>query len=141
MKSGARRILLVEDNPGDVRLIQESLRLHNVEYQLTHVETADAAIRAVNDYGTDGKAVPDLILLDYNLPRGDAADILAAAAKNPALAGIPKAVISSSVAPIDRERAFELGADCFINKPPDLDEFLGEIGSKVSALLLRSIPA
>src|SRR5947209_10552092 len=108
MTNGAHRILLVEDNPGDVRLIKESLSLYELDYDLTHIENVDDAIRAVNEYGLDGNGVPDLILLDYNLPRGDAGDILAAASKNPALAHVPKAVVTSSVAPKDMERSFEL---------------------------------
>jgi CheY-like chemotaxis protein len=135
MKDGAHCILLVEDNPGDVRLIKESFRMYELKYVLTHLENVDDAIRAVDGYGIDGAGVPDLILLDYNLPRGDAGDILAAAARNPALAGVPKAVVTSSVAPKDMERSFQLGAHCFINKPPELDAFLTEIGSKVAAML------
>lgn len=137
MKPGAHRILLIEDNPGDVRLIQESLRMHAVEYKLTHLEKADDAIRAVSGCGLNGAEVPDLILLDYNLPRGDAGDILAAVSKNPALARIPKAVVTSSLAPKDREQALRLGADCFINKPADLDGFLTEVGGTIAALLRR----
>lgn len=140
MKDIVHRILLVEDNPGDVRLIQESLRMHGLECELVHVETADEAVRKVHLYGSDGLGVPDLILLDYNLPRGDAGDILAAAARNPALLRVPKAVVTSSVAPRDREQAMQLGAHCFINKPPDLDEFLTEVGSKVAQLLQGTIP-
>lgn len=135
MKPGPPHILLIEDNPGDVRLIQESLRVHAVEYSLTHVDKADEAIRAVLACGMEGTAVPDLILLDYNLPRGDAVDVLTAVSKNPALANTPKAVVTSSLAPKDRELALRLGADCFINKPPDLDGFLKEVGGTIAALL------
>jgi len=135
VKAGAHRILLIEDNPGDVRLIQESLRMHDVEYSLTHIEKADDAIQAVGGYGPNGVEVPDLILLDYNLPRGDAGDVLAAVSKNPALVGVPKAVVTSSLAPKDRAEALRLGADCFINKPADLDGFLTEVGGSIAALL------
>lgn len=135
MRNGAHHILLIEDNPGDVRLIQESLRVHDVRYSLTHVEKADDAIRTVSGYGADAAALPDLILLDYNLPRGDAVDVLTAVSQNPALVDIPKAVVTSSVAPKDREQALRLGADCFINKPPDLDGFLQEVGGAIAALL------
>lgn len=131
----APHILLVEDNPGDVRLIEEALRMHAFDYRIHHYETADDAIRALSRCGGNGAAVPDLILLDYNVPRGDARDILAAASKNPALADTPKAVITSSVAPRDRQQAFELGATCFIIKPHDLDSFLSEVGSKIIELL------
>ena len=135
MKQELRRIFLVEDNPGDLRLIQEALSLQEIQYDLTHVETADEAIRAINQYGSQAGNVPDLILLDFNIPRGDARDILMAVSKNPALKGIPKAVVTSSVAPRDRQQALDLGAQCFIYKPPDLDAFLAEVGSTIANLL------
>ena len=135
MKSGAHLILLIEDNPGDVRLIREALRVHAIEVQIVQIEKADEAIRAVSGYVSDDSELPDLILLDYNLPRGDAGDVLIAVSKNPALAGIPKAVVTSSLAPKDREQALRLGADCFINKPPDLDGFLNEVGGTIATLL------
>ena len=135
MRTGPHRILLIEDNPGDVRLIKEALRVHAVDFQLTQIEKADDAIRTVNGYQANDPALPDLILLDYNLPRGDAADVLTAVAKNPALQRIPKAVVTSSLAPKDREQAMRLGANCFINKPPDLDGFLTEVGASIAALL------
>ncbi len=134
---GAHHILLVEDNPGDVRLIEESLRMYALDYKLHHYETAEEAILALDGCGSDGVQIPDLILLDYNVPRGDARDILAAALKNPALAATPRAVVTSSVAPKDREQALELGASCFIHKPQDLDSFLSEVGSKIIELLRR----
>jgi CheY-like chemotaxis protein len=133
----AHHILLVEDNPGDVRLIEESLRMHAIDYRLTHYETADAAIRALTICGTNGALVPELILLDFNVPRGDARDILAAAAMNPALAAVPKAVVTSYLAPKDREQALQLGATCFVNKPPNLESFLSEVGGKIVELLRR----
>jgi CheY-like chemotaxis protein len=136
MVSRPHQILLVEDNPGDVRLIRESLRAHQLNYELTHYETVDQAVQAVREYG-QGREVPDLILLDFNLPRGDARDVLAAASENPALAGVPKAVVTSSLAPRDRDQAMKLGANCFINKPPELDAFLSEVGSSIIALLRR----
>jgi CheY-like chemotaxis protein len=133
----AHHILLVEDNPGDVRLIEESLRLHGLDYRLTHFETADAAINALARCGTNGSGVPDLILLDFNVPRGDARDILAAASGNLALAAIPKVVVTSYLAPGDRAQAVDLGATCFIDKPPNLDSFLSEVGGKIVELLRR----
>ena len=135
MNMSTHRILLIEDNPGDVRLIKEALRMHAVDYQLTQIEKADDAIRMVSSYASNDPGLPDLIVLDYNLPRGDAADVLTAVAKNPALSRIPKAVVTSSLAPKDREQAMRLGADCFINKPADLDGFLTEVGASIAALL------
>jgi len=137
MNPRPHRIFLVEDNPGDVRLIRESLRAHHLDFELLHCENVDDAVHAVSQYAPGDAAVPDLILLDFNLPRGDARDILAAASRNPALDGVPKAVVTSSLAPKDREQAMQLGADCFINKPAELDAFLAEVGSSIVMLLQR----
>jgi CheY-like chemotaxis protein len=135
MKPGTRRILLVEDNPGDLRLIAEALSQRGIDFELRHYEKADDAVRAIESCGRDGKALPELILVDYNLPCGDARDVLVAAAGNPMLAGVPRAVVTSSLAPQDREHALRLGARSFIYKPVTLDDFLEEVGSSVAALL------
>ena len=135
MTPGVRRILLVEDNPGDRRLIAEALRHHGIEFTLSHYEKADEAARAIETCGHDGKELPELILIDYNLPCGDARDVLTAAAGNPALAHVPRAVVTSSLAPQDREQALRLGARSFIYKPATLDDFLEEVGSSIAALL------
>lgn len=135
MKSGVWQILLIEDNPGDVRLIEECFRCRGIQYSLTHCDTIDAAIRIVTGCGADGVPVPDLILLDYNLPRGDARSVLEAAGNNPALVHSRKAVITSSVAPKDQQDSLNAGADAFIYKPADLDSFLGNVGSKIVELL------
>jgi two-component system, chemotaxis family, response regulator Rcp1 len=136
----ARKILIVEDNPGDVRLIREALRCAGIESEIQHQETADAGVRTVLGYQSGAKDVPELILLDYNLPAGTARDVLAAIQTNPALLGVKKAVLTCSVAPSDREHALAAGADVFMNKPADLDEFLNEIGSAVLDLLEHTQP-
>lgn len=135
MKSVVWEILLIEDNPGDVRLIEECFRCRGIQYRLTHCDTIDAAIRMVSGCGTNDIPVPDLILLDYNLPRGDARSVLEAAGANPALTHSRKAVITSSVAPKDQQDSIKAGADAFIYKPADLDAFLGNVGAKIIELL------
>ncbi len=127
-------ILLIEDNPGDVLLVEESLRAKNIVYAITHYDAADVAIRAVQRYQIGASDVPDVMLLDYNLPAGDARDVLAAVAKNPALSKTRKAVVTSSVSPSDRDQAISYGAERFIFKPAELDDFLSEIGEALHAL-------
>lgn len=140
--SNRPRILIVEDNLADVRLITLALCQKGIDSDIEHVETADAGVRAVNRAGNDGAhSLPDLILLDYNLPGGTARDVLAAIQDNPALSGIPKAVLTCSVAPKDREHALALGADLFVYKPADLDEFLESVGGAVQNLLSRPLKA
>ncbi len=135
MINNERHVLLVEDNRGDVWLIEECLRQRGIPYRLTHSETVDIAISIVNRYQMSDPDIPDLILLDYNLPRGDALSVLAAAKRNPALARTPKAVITSSVAPKDQQDCLHAGADAFIYKPGDLDGFLTQVGGKIAELL------
>jgi chemotaxis family two-component system response regulator Rcp1 len=129
------KILLVEDNPGDVLLIEESLRSQDIRYEITHCETVEAAVQIVSGYGLDDPNVPDLLLLDYNLPGGDARNVIQAVLANPALAGTRKAVITSSLSPRDRENALEAGAESFISKPSELDSFLSEVGNAIVRLL------
>jgi len=133
----ASRILLVEDNPGDLRLITEALRRQGIQFELQHYEKADDAVRAIENCGRDGAELPDVILVDYNVPRGDARDVLIAAAENAALANVPRAVVTSSLAPEDREHAMKLGARSFIYKPGNLDDFLEHVGNSIAVLLGR----
>lgn len=135
MNGVIRHILVIEDNPGDVQLIRECLKVRGIEYELTHCDTADGAVRLVNGYRTDAGKIPDLMLLDYNLPRGDARTVLDAALNNPALARMRRVVLTSSVAPKDRQEAFQFGAESFIYKPADLDGFLTDVGAKIVELL------
>ncbi len=128
-------LLVVEDNPGDVRLIEETLLTHGIWYKMTRCETAEEGVCAVSAYNEQSEDVPALLLLDYNLPAGEARDVLAAALNNRALKNMRKAVITSSVAPKDREAAFQFGADSFIYKPSNLDTFLTEVGSAILALI------
>lgn len=132
--SSTKRILIIEDNPGDLLLIKEALRIQSLDCSLTHYATTVEALRAIADCGNGDAELPDLIMVDYNLPGGDARDILAAVAKNPNLDGIPKAVVTSSVAPSDRMKAMQLGAH-FIHKPCDFDEFMAAVGNGIRSLL------
>jgi two-component system, chemotaxis family, response regulator Rcp1 len=135
MTGQSSHILLIEDNPGDVQLIKECLRLRGVPYELTHCDTVDAALHLVKGYGANAERVPDLMLLDYNLPRGDARTVLQATGDNPALSKMRKAVITSSLAPKDRDEALRFGADVFVCKPADLDAFLKDVGGAIAELL------
>src|SRR5947209_14319047 len=78
------KILLVEDNPGDVLLIREALRSNGVDFEIEHYETAAAGVRSVRAYQDGRSTPPDLILLDYNLPGGTARDVLRAIDDHPA---------------------------------------------------------
>ncbi len=135
MREGTKKILVVEDNLADVRLIREALRMQGIVADIEHYETADAGIRAIGNYDTSSRNLPDLVLLDYNLPAGYAQDLLQAMNENIAFVDVRRAVITCSVAPRDREQAISSGANLFIFKPANLDEFLNEVGVAIAGLL------
>ncbi|MCU1291292.1 MAG: response regulator receiver protein [Bryobacterales bacterium] len=135
MSERVRKILIVEDNPGDLRLIREALRSKGIKSEIEHYETADAGVRVVRSYRADAVNLPEVILLDFNLPAGTAREVLIAIQDNPALANAKKAVLTCSVAPKDREQALAAGADVFVYKPSELDDFLNDVGSAVQTLL------
>jgi len=117
------RILIVEDNPGDVRLIQEAFqdtgRAHETAVARDGVEALDYLFQRG---GFDGAQRPDLILLDLNLPKKGGREVLAEIKSADALMHIPVVVFSSSSAPPDVTGAYKLHANCYVTKPADLDE-------------------
>ena len=120
----AFEILLVEDNPGDVRLTREALREHQLELHLHVVENGEDAcafLRRQDPYRHE--TVPDLILLDLNLPRRDGREVLADIKSDPVLRQIPVVVLTSSDAESDVQKAYALGANCYLTKPAGFDEY------------------
>ena len=113
-------ILCVEDNPGDIRLLQEALSESQLPYQL-HV-TMDGE-KALDFLRADDQPTPHLILLNLNLPRKSGHEVLEEIKQDAILRRIPVIVLSSSAAAADVGRAYDLHANCFIQKPMDLDEF------------------
>jgi|SRR5579859_687085 len=135
-KKPVARILLIDDNTSDVLLLEKSLQAHDISYELIRYLDGENAIRAI----AQGRgAVPDVILVDLNLPRRDGFDVLSAIRKTPRLAGVPVGVFTSSNAAKDRNRTALIGVDKYICKPLTLDEFIDEVGKAVQELLsLRS---
>lgn len=124
------QILLVEDNPGDVRLTVEALRGAKVANELHVVNDGEDAIRFLRQQGCYGHAPrPDIVLLDLNLPRMDGRDVLANIKSDPELARIPIIVLTSSYAEEDILQSYELHANCFISKPVDFTEFISAVRS------------
>ena len=117
-------VLLVEDNPGDVRLTMEVLK---EEKMLLHVsvvgdgEEALAFLRKEDKYAS--AAQPDLILLDLNLPKKDGREVLAEIKGDPHLMLIPVVVLTTSTAEQDILKTYELHANCYIKKPVDFEQF------------------
>jgi chemotaxis family two-component system response regulator Rcp1 len=139
MSDHVYRVFIVEDNPGDIWLIQEALRRQGITLELLHYSAADTAIRAMDEL-KDGD-LPHLFLLDYNVPRGSGREILEAAMHNRVLDGVPKAILTSSMASRDRDEALRLGARCFIIKPGNLDDFLEQVGGTIASLLREQAAA
>lgn len=135
MKASQMRIFLAEDNLGDVFLIEEALRRQSLICDIDHYATAEEAIYAVKLCGDGSVPVPDLMMLDYNLPRGNGSDILAAAGLNPKLAAVPKVIVTSFLQAEELAQALQLGASCLITKPVDFESFMRDIGAKIAELL------
>ena len=118
-------ILLAEDNPADVFLLREAFSQHQHSIDLRVVSDGEQALDFIESVdGTPENGTPDLIVLDLNLPKSDGADILKRIRQKPHLRGTPVVVLTSSDSPQDRNTTETLGADSFLTKPADLDEFL-----------------
>ena len=123
-------ILLVEDNPGDVRLTIEGLNEGKVRNNLHVARDGVEAMAFLRREGEYRDAVrPDLILLDLNLPRKDGREVLQDLKQDPALRAIPVVVLTTSRSEQDVLRSYELQANCYITKPVDLEQFITVVKS------------
>ena len=123
-------ILLVEDNPGDVRLSRETLKDFKV---LNHLSVVGDGVEAMAYLRREGKYVhasrPDLILLDLNLPRKDGREVLTEIKVDEHLKRIPVVILTTSSAEQDILNTYEHHANCYIKKPVDLDQFSAVVKS------------
>lgn len=118
-------ILLVEDNPGDVRLTQEALKQGSTPHQLEVATDGEEALDYLfqeDEHATAQR--PDLVLLDLNLPKCDGREVLERVKADPSLRQIPIVILTTSEAAEDVRHAYEHNANCYITKPVDLDDFL-----------------
>lgn len=117
-------ILLVEDNPGDVELTQDALRRSKVATKVSVVTDGEDAMEHLRQQSVhQNGATPDLVLLDLNLPRKDGMEVLREMKDDPHLKHIPVVILTTSEAERDILASYKLGANCFISKPVDLNEF------------------
>jgi two-component system, chemotaxis family, response regulator Rcp1 len=118
-------ILLVEDNPGDVRLTKEAMKegkiVNRIHVACDGVEALDFLYRR-GEFAEAPK--PDLILLDLNLPRKDGREVLAEIKQDPRLKSIPVVILTTSEAEQDIVKTYELHANCYLTKPVDLEQFI-----------------
>lgn len=123
-------ILLVEDNPGDIRLTQEVLKEGKVQNQLSIVENGVQALSFLKkENGYKDAPTPDLILLDLNMPKKDGREVLLDIKKDKDLKKIPVVVLTTSQAEEDILKVYDLNANCYISKPVDLGQFIDVVKS------------
>ena len=123
-------ILLVEDNPGDVRLTQEALKEAKVHNNLSVVGDGVEAMAFLRHEGSHGSAPrPDIILLDLNLPKKDGRQVLAEIKSDPDLRRIPVVILTTSKAEEDVLKTYNLHANCYITKPVDFEQFIKVVQS------------
>ena len=118
-------ILLVEDNPGDVRLTKEALRDAKVYNNIYVVKDGVEAMEFLRKEGSFAHvSAPDLILLDLNLPRKDGREVLAEIKNDPKIKRIPVVILTGSKADEDVMKSYDLHANCYVTKPVDLNGFI-----------------
>lgn len=118
-------VLLVEDNPGDIRLTKEAFKECSVPVNLSYVmDGAEAILYLSKESPYLNVSTPDIILLDLNLPKKDGKQVLRFIKENPQLRSIPVIVLSTSNAENDILQVYDLHANCFITKPIDFNNFI-----------------
>jgi len=123
-------ILMVEDNPGDVRLAMEALKEGKVRNHMHTVGDGEEALVFLRRQGQYAQVPrPDLILLDLNLPKKTGQEVLAEIKEDPDLRRIPVVILTVSQAEADILKTYNLHANCYITKPVDLDRFIEVVKS------------
>jgi CheY-like chemotaxis protein len=124
VKEGPIEVLLVEDDSGDVELTRESLKLSKLHVNLRHVCDGQECMDYLRNKGQyeDAKK-PDLILLDLNMPKKDGRTVLQEMKSDEHLKKIPAVILTTSDADADINQTYELGANCYITKPVDFEQF------------------
>ncbi|MDF2459485.1 MAG: CheY-like response regulator [Nitrospira sp.] len=121
-------VLLVEDNPGDIRLTKEALKEAKVLNTLTVVQDGVEALTCLRRQGQYANAKrPDLILLDLNLPKKDGREVLAEIKNDEALKFIPVVILTTSQDEQDVLKSYGLHANCYITKPVELEQFISVV--------------
>ncbi len=123
------RILLVEDNPADVGLVEEAFLDGKLHYDLDVASDGVAALEKLRAGLTGTHPAPDLVLLDLNLPKKDGREVLAEVKTDPLLREIPVIVLTTSDDEADVHRAYGLHANCYLTKPVDFDDFIRKVRS------------
>jgi CheY-like chemotaxis protein len=130
-------VVLIEDNPADVYLVQLALKENHVNCQLTTFSNGQEALKVLCPpiLSQTDRTPPNVILLDLNTPKSDGFEILIQLKGTPHLVNVPVAILTSSAATSDKTRSERLGAVRFIQKPSGLSEFLSTVGEAVREML------
>jgi len=132
-------ILLIEDNPGDIRLTIEALKEGKIKNNLNYVMNGEEALQYLYKEGKYANAVtPDLVLLDLNLPLVSGREVLANVKTKENLTHIPFIVLTSSDAEQDIVKSYQLHANCYITKPIDMQKFF-EVIHKIESFWLTIV--
>jgi chemotaxis family two-component system response regulator Rcp1 len=132
------QIVVIEDNQADVFLVRLALEEFAIQYALTWFRSGlEAVLTLCGPRAAENIPLPDMILLDLNTPRSEGFEILAKLQQTPRLAQVPIAILTSSRAPADHARAAAYGVR-YIEKPSQLQDFLGAVGSAVKGMLAKS---
>lgn len=124
LKEKTFNILLIEDNPGDVRLTKEAFKEGNRNINLIVLVDGLEATQYLKKLPPFSESiVPDLILLDLNLPKKNGREVLSEIKSDPDLCSIPVIILTTSTATTDIQKCYNLHANCFINKPVDFECF------------------
>ncbi len=119
-----QRILVVEDNPGDVYLLEQALAEHGVICEIDLAEDGEQALSILGRISSSRYAPPRMIVLDLNLPKVHGLQVLERAQAIPALSDVPVIVLTSSMSLNDKRSAEKLGAALFITKPSNINDYL-----------------
>ncbi len=132
------KIVVIEDNPGDVLLLRMAFEQARFECEMTVLnDGADALALFRQKPGTSTQFVPDLAVLDLNLPKHDGTELLEAARGNAMFAQMPVAILSSSPSPQERSSLPAFHRVCYITKPPELEQYLS-IGTVIRDFYLAN---
>ena len=137
----AFHILLVEDNAADIYLFRQALKRAGLAFELTIMRDGGEALAFATSDGKDNAGtIPDLLVLDLNLPKVGGCAVLEALRQNPSLSNLAVAVMTSSAASRDHEKCAQLGVARYLTKPLELEEFMriGDVVKRVLGECVRS---
>ena len=135
-------VLLIEDNEGDVLLTKVALENTGVPFKLSILDNGESAINFLNKIHDTTEDIPDIILLDINLPKKNGHEVLKFIKNNDQIKHIPVVVLTTSSSQKDIDCAYANYASCFITKPSEMDEFLNAVSAIVNVwFVFSSLPS